>query len=173
MQEAYSVEELVFSNYKMRSFRSFREQGIWVYFSSRMVHSYVQRMMSLTSCMMCLVHVSCRIDSRNASSVGVPGHHVHRTWILAIISFRATLKTTCTAPICTLFKSCKRKIKLLLKRLRDIAWHSWKICGSFMASPRSRRISLWTRVHMKVTCTQTLDESELSFIYHVVLYSTK
>jgi hypothetical protein len=29
--------------------------------------------------------------------------------------------------------------------------------------------SQWTCVHMKTTCTQTLHESELSFMYHASL----
>jgi len=50
-----------------------------------------------------------------------------------------------------------------------VAWHSWQLCGSFM-SPWGQRISYWTCIHMKTTCTQTLHESELSFMYNMLLY---
>jgi len=60
---AYSTEECVFRNCKMKSFQLFREQGMWTqYFSSRMVGTHIHQMSSCTSCMMCLVTVSCQID---------------------------------------------------------------------------------------------------------------
>jgi hypothetical protein len=37
----------------------------------------------------------------------------------------------------------------------------------FTASPWGWRISYRACVHMKTTCTQTLNESELSFMNHV------
>jgi len=57
--------------------------------------------------------------------------------------FRAASKIVCTAPIHTQFSSCKRKLKLMLKR-----WHvaccvteltKW---GSFTGIPKSRRIHI-------------------------------
>jgi hypothetical protein len=36
-------------------------------------------MSSRTSCVMCLIAVSCSIDVQSTSVVGSPGHHVHRT----------------------------------------------------------------------------------------------
>jgi hypothetical protein len=52
-------------------------------------------------------------------------------------------------------------------------WNSWQLCGSFTVSPQGQRISYWTCVHMKTTCTKTLHETELTFMYYMLLYPTK
>jgi len=76
----YNMEEHVFSNCKMRSFQSFREQCMWIQnFSSKMVHTHIQQMSSQTSCMMCLVAVFFQIDFQSTLDVNGPGHHVHWT----------------------------------------------------------------------------------------------
>jgi hypothetical protein len=82
--------------------------------STAMVHAHIQRMSSWTSCKICLVAVFCGIYFKSASDVGGPGHHAHRTWIPATISFGDTSKIVRTATTCTLFRRCKRKLKLLL-----------------------------------------------------------
>jgi len=77
---------------------------------------------------MFLVVVSCRIDFQSASCVGVPGHHVHRTWIPAIICSGATPEIVYTEPTRTLFRSCKRKLNCCWRDHRwHVAWHSWKL----------------------------------------------
>jgi len=102
---------------KMRSIWSFKKQGMWTrHFPSRVVHAPIHRMSYSASCMMCFFSaVSCRID-RFPQRFGCGcGHHVHRTWIPAIISFGATSKIVCTAPTRVLFRTCKRKLKLMVK----------------------------------------------------------
>jgi len=139
-------------------------------FFSRMMHTHVQRMSSWTSCMMCLVAISYRIDFHSASSVGGPDHHVYRTWIPAIISFGATSQIVCTPPTRTLFMSCKRKLKQLMKR-SQVTRCVTKLKKIIV--PRGLRISYWACAHMKITWVQTRHESELSFIFHVVLKPIK
>jgi len=125
-----------------------------------------------TSCMMWLVAVSCRIDFRSASSVGGPGHHVHRTWIPAIIFFGATLEIMCTSPTLTLFRNCKRNWSCCWS---DHRWHvAWQLTASWFLYSESVRLknsywacSLWgPRAH-------TPYENDLPFKCHMLLYSRK
>jgi len=57
--------------------------------------------------MMCLVTVSCQTTFQSALAVGGPGHHIHKTRILEIISFEATSRIVYSAPTSILFRSCK------------------------------------------------------------------
>jgi hypothetical protein len=90
--------------------------------------------------------------------------HNLATRIPRIISSGATSGITCIVATRTLFWRCKRKLKLLLKTgdmLRDKVGN---FVVSLTASPRRRRVSYWTRVHVKTTCI-TLYGSELSFLF--------
>jgi hypothetical protein len=81
-----------------------------------MVHSHIQLSSSWTSCVTCLVAVSCRIDLQSASSMDGLGHHVHRTWIRTITVFSLELpQWSCSPYQPAHFRRCKRKLKLLLK----------------------------------------------------------
>jgi hypothetical protein len=104
---------------------------------------------------------------QSALAVAGSGHHVHQTWIPKIISFGATLNIEGTAPTLTLFRSCKQKLKLLLKRSYvTCCVTQLTISGSFTRSPQGRRMFYWTCVHMETTWTQTVHETELSFVLY-------
>jgi len=54
--------------------------------------------------------------------------------------------------------------------LKDSLYHTnWQLCGLFTASPKGQRISNQTCSH-ETTCSQTLDGSVCSFMYHMVLH---
>jgi hypothetical protein len=145
----------------MRSFQSFRKQGMSTQFLQQAGSQLHTLNVILDILHDVLVAMSCQINFQSTSGVGGPSHHVHLTWVPLIISLGATSKIMLTTTSSTRFRRCKQKLQLLLKRSWHVTWYSWQLCGSFAVSPWNWKISYWTHVHKKTTCTQTPHESEL------------
>jgi hypothetical protein len=152
------------SNYKMRLLRTFKEQDVWTQ------HFFQQD--------------GVRWHRGNVVLDDVFGSHVLqalRYWVVVATTFTGH-ESLRLFPLRLPQRSCTPHqpthcsgvgsgnwIRCWRTQRSHFAWHSWKLCGLFTASPRGRRISIWTCVHMKTTCTQTVHESELPLMYHMLL----
>jgi hypothetical protein len=122
------------------------------------MHNSIQRMSPWTSCMLCLVAVSYGIDFHSASSMGDPGHHVHRTWIPTTTSFGDNPKIVRTAATRTMFRTYNRKWKLLVER-SQVTFGMTQVTNlwfSYSESMRSEDLILNTCSHEDHTHTNSL-----------------
>jgi len=122
--------------------RSFREEGMWTHFSSRMVHAHLQHTSAWVSCM-CLIAMSCGIWFQEyfecewswppCSPDMNPCHYFLWGYLKNQMYCTNPHTAHCSEDTSGNWSCCWRDYRW------HATWHSRQLCGSFTLSPQGPR----------------------------------